>query len=119
MKNISKCIIALVGIVAFSCTDDVEDRTAVTTGAAPVLKSPVAMNVVLNHDTPDDLATTFVWDYATYNGTPTVINYAIEFDQAGNNFESPTTVATTINKYQSFTVGELNQAALDAGFPRL
>lgn len=116
MKNIFRLIIAFAGLSLLSCTDDVIDRDNVSGNSAPVLKSPTALELVLNKDNAADLATTFVWDYAKYNGTNTVVNYSIEFDSAGNNFQSPTVVATTTDKFKNFTVGELNQAALDAGF---
>ena len=116
MKNSLKLLIAFISIGAISCTDDVKDRSAVSANTAPVLKSPTTLNLVLNHDFPDDLATTVVWDYAAYNGTQTVVNYSIEFAAAGTNFASPIVVATTTDKFKTFTVGELNTAALDAGF---
>jgi len=117
MKNIIKILIAFVSVsMMVSCTDDVKDREAVTTSVAPVLKSPTALSLVLDKNNPNDHATTIVWDYAAYDGTQTVVNYSIEFDAAGNDFASPVVVATTTNKYQSFSVDELNTAALDAGF---
>lgn len=115
MKNSIKLLIAFVGIFAISCTDDVEDRTAVSEGTAPVLKTPSTVNIALDHNLPNDPATTLVWDHAFYNGTQTVVSYNIEFDEAGNNFASPTVVATTTAKFKAFSVGELNAAALDAG----
>ena len=117
MKNIIRFLIALVSIsTAISCTDDVKNRDAVSANTAPTLKSPTSLTVVLDKNNPNDLATTVVWDYAAYNGTATVINYNIEFAAAGTNFASPTTIATTTNKYQNFSVDELNTAALNAGF---
>lgn len=116
MKNIIKFLIALISIFAISCTDDVKDREAVATNTAPVLNSPSALTVVLDKNNPNDLATTIVWDYAAYNGTATVVNYNVEFAAAGTNFAAPTVVATTTNKFQNFSVDELNTAALNAGF---
>ena len=116
MKNSIKFLIAFFGVLALSCTDDIQDRTAVSDGTAPVLKTPSTVNIALDHNFPNDPATTIVWDKATYSGTQTVINYSIEFDEAGNNFASPTVVATTTDKFKLFSIGELNAAALDAGF---
>lgn len=117
MKNIVRCLIALVSISSLvSCTDEIKNRDAVSTNTAPTLKSPTSLNVVLDKNNPDDLATTVVWDYAVYNGTATVVNYSIEFAAAGTNFASPTVVATTTNKFKNFSVDELNSAALNAGF---
>jgi len=36
--------------------------------------------------------------------------------RAGTNFAAPSVAATTTDKFKSFTVGELNTAALNAGF---
>lgn len=116
MKNSIKLLIAFVSLAAISCTDDVEDRTAVSEGTAPVLKTPSSVNIALSNTIPNDPAVTIVWDHAAYQGTQTVVNYSIEFDEAGNNFASPVVVATTTDKFKSFSVGELNSAALDAGF---
>lgn len=116
MKNSIKLLIAFISIGAISCTDDVENRSAVSENTAPVLKTPSSVDIALSNTTPDDPAVTIVWDYAAYDGTQTVVNYNVEFDTAGNNFASPVVVATTTNKFKSFSVGELNSAALDAGF---
>jgi len=107
------------GLFGISCTDDTADteREAVTTNTAPVLRAPGNnFTMTLSLVNANDYATTFVWDYAAYNGTQTVVNYSIEFDSAGNNFASPVVVATSTTKFKEFKVGELNQAALDAGF---
>lgn len=117
MKNIIRFLIAFISISTISCTDDVKDRDAVSTNTAPTLKTPsTGFDLVLDKNKPNDLATTVVWDYATYNGTTTIVTYSIEFAAAGTKFASPTVVATTTNKFKNFTVGELNTAALSAGF---
>lgn len=117
MKNIIKILIAFVSIATVvSCTDDVKDRSAVTTNTAPTLKSPMTLNLVLDKNNPNDLATTVIWDYAAYDGTATAVNYSIEFAASGTNFASPTVVATTTSKFKNFSIDELNTAALNAGF---
>jgi hypothetical protein len=118
--KIFKILILCISLSVLSCTDDVSDteRDAVNVKTAPELKSPGNdFSMVLSLDNADDFAVTFVWDYAEYSGTNTVINYSIEFDAAGENFASPTVVATSTSKFKEFKVSELNQAALDAGFP--
>ncbi|MES2411186.1 MAG: SusE domain-containing protein [Bacteroidota bacterium] len=115
MKNSIRLLIAFLSLAVISCTDDVEDRTAVSENTAPVLKTPSSVDIALSNTSPNDPAVTIVWDHAAYNGTQTVINYSIEFDEAGNDFATPTVVATTTDKFKSFSVGELNAAALDAG----
>ena len=118
MKNISKYLFAFLSLVTISCTDVVMDREAVTTNVAPELVTPkTGLTIVLDKTKPNDLATTVVWNYAAYNGTSTVVNYSIEFAKAGTKFASPTVVATSLERFKNFTVGELNTAALDSGFP--
>jgi starch-binding outer membrane protein SusE/F len=118
MKNIIKFLIALISIATVSCTDSVQDREAVATNTAPVLVAPAtALTFSLDKSKPNDLATTVVWNYAAYSGTATVVNYSIEFALAGTKFASPVVVATTTDRFKSFTINELNTAALDAGFP--
>lgn len=117
MKNIYKLLIAFTSILTISCTDTVSDREVVTTSTAPVLVAPVTgLTIALDKSKPNDLATTVVWNYAAYNGTATVINYSIEFAPAGTKFASPKVIATSSDRFKNFTVGELNTAALDAGF---
>jgi len=118
MKNTIKFLIAFISIATVSCTDSVEDREAVATNAAPVLVAPATgFTLVLDKTKPNDLATTVVWNYAAYNGTATVVNYSVEFAAAGTKFASPVVVATSTDRFKNFTVGELNSAALNAGFP--
>lgn len=117
MKNIYRLFILSIGLFTISCTDEIENREAISENTAPTLRTPSNGNTfVLNKDNANDLATTFVWDYAAYNGTSTVVNYSIEFANAGTNFANPTVVATSTTKFKEFKVGELNSAALDAGF---
>lgn len=121
MKIFKILIISMsIGLLSISCTDDVSgtDRQAVTENTAPVLRAPGNdFTMVLSLANANDYATTFVWDFAAYDGTSTIVNYGIEFDQVGVNFASPVVVASSTQKFKEFKVGELNQAALDAGFP--
>jgi hypothetical protein len=118
--KIFRILMVSISLFVLSCTDDVADteRDAVETKTAPVLKAPGNdFSMVLSLANANDFAASFVWDYAAYNGTQTVINYSIEFDAAGTSFASPTVIATSTEKFKEFKVSELNQAALDAGFP--
>jgi len=118
MKNIHKILIAFISVLAVSCdADDVESRPVIEEATAPVLLTPKSdFNIVLQNTNADNLATTFVWDDAQYDGSATVVNYTIEMAEADTNFETPSVAATTTDKFKSFTVGELNSAALNAGF---
>lgn len=118
MKNINKILIAFISILAVSCSgDDVENRPVVEAATAPVLLTPKSdFNIVLQNANSGSMATTFVWDDAQYDGSATVVTYNIEMAKAGTNFAAPSVAATTTDKFKSFTVGELNSAALNAGF---
>lgn len=118
MKNINKILIAFISILAVSCSgDDVENRPVVEAATAPVLLTPKSdFNIVLQNVNAANMATTFVWDDATYEGDATVISYNIEIAKAGTDFANPSIAGTTTDKFKSFTVGELNSAALNAGF---
>lgn len=118
MKNIHKIVMAFVAVLALSCNaDDVEDRPIIEAASAPVLLTPKSdFSIVLSNANAASAATTFVWDDAQYTGTTTVVTYSLEMAKAGTKFASPVTVATTTDKFKSFTVGALNAAALDAGF---
>ena len=118
MKNLNKILIAFLGVIAISCTDEVqENKVAVTTKSTPELLSPTSdFSMVLSKVNADLLATTVIWNDAKYDGTQTVVTYAIEFAASGTDFATPVTVATTSDRFKSFTVGELNSAALDSGF---
>ena len=117
--KIFRILMVSISFFVMSCADDVVDKeNTVSEKTAPVLKSPGDdFSMVLSLANANNLATTFVWDYAEYDGAPVAINYGIEFDVAGINFASPTVVATSIYKFKEFNLSELNQAALDAGFP--
>jgi hypothetical protein len=118
MKNINKILIAFVALLAVSCTvDDVEERPVIEAATAPVLLTPTSdFSIVLQNGNATNAAITFVWDDAQYQGTKTVVNYTIEMAKVGTNFATPSIAGTTTDKFKSFTVGELNNAALNAGF---
>ena len=118
MKNLNKILIAFISILAVSCSgDDVENRPVITAGTAPVLLTPKSdFNIILQNGKADDLATSVVWEPATYEGNSTVVNYSIEIAKAGTNFASPSVAGTSTSTFKNFTVSELNSALLNAGF---
>jgi hypothetical protein len=118
MKNINKILIAFLGLVVISCTDDIQDtnREALVAETTPLLLTPTSnFNIVLEKANQNNLATSVVWDDATYSGTSTVVNYTIEIAKAGTSFTKPVTVTTTTNRFKELSVGELNTAILSAG----
>jgi hypothetical protein len=119
MKNINKILIAFISVLAISCSgDDVENRPVIVEGTTPVLLTPKSdFNMVLSKAEETKLATTFVWEKATYQGDQTVINYTIEFAKKGTNFATPFAAATSTSTFKDFTVAELNSVLINAGFP--
>jgi hypothetical protein len=61
------------------------------------------------------MVTTMVWNYAAYSGTATTVSYSIEFAAAGTKFAAPTVVATSMERFKIFKVGELN-CGISCGF---
>jgi starch-binding outer membrane protein SusE/F len=118
MKNINKILIAFASVLLVSCNaDDVENRPVITAGTTPVLLTPKSdFNIVLSKAKENEIATTIIWNDATYQGSSTVVNYTIEVAKAGTNFKSPFAVSTTTNRYKDITVAELNSALVNAGF---
>ncbi|TRX35281.1 hypothetical protein FNW52_11200 [Flavobacterium sp. ZT3R18] len=118
MKNLNKILIAFISVLAISCSgDDVENRPVIVAGTAPVLLSPKSdFIIVLDKTKEADLATSVVWEKATYAGDATVINYTVEIAKAGTSFAKPSVAGTSTSTFKNFTVAELNSAVLDAGF---
>lgn len=117
MKNITKIIIALFAIVAFSCTqDDVENRPVITPGDAPVLTAPTAGAIyVLSPDNAAATAERFTWDSATFGGDVEV-TYAVQMDKKGGDFSAPQTLGSVVSANQvAVTVEVMNGAALGLG----
>lgn len=115
MKNILKVsVFALLFISAAAC--DSEDITVVTPSKASVLATPAEGTVfVLDKTTPNEVAATFKWDAAQYQGAATVVNYEVEMAKSGTDFKDATVISVTAANLEDVTVGELNAAALNCG----
>lgn len=112
MKTLKNTMIAMLALFAVSCnTDDVEDRPVVAGVDAPVLQAPEEGNAyVLNPENLDVLAERFVWSAANF-GEGIIVNYDVEIDMAGDNFDTPAIVGTTNNVTQfAASVNVLNTA---------
>ncbi|KAA1248111.1 SusE domain-containing protein [Aquimarina sp. RZ0] len=116
MKKISVLILAFIGILIFNACEENEDPIFVAQEAAePRIVSPNA-SVVLSRDTADQPAVTIVWEDANYN-VATPITYTIEAATAGSGFSTPFVAGSTPERFFSWTVGELNALAINAGLP--
>jgi len=114
MKTIKNIMIAMLTVFAVSCSqDDVENRPVVTPGTAPELGAPEEGNVyVLNPEQLDNLMERFVWTAATF-GEGVIPNYALEVDYAGEDFDTPITVATTNGTLQVAVSNAVFNSALE------
>lgn len=114
MKNILKSLIALLALVAISCSvEDVQDRPVIEGIDTPVLTAPAAgAAYVLSPDDADLQAERFTWKSANYGGDVEV-TYTVEMDVKGNAFKTPKELGTVKSQNQvSVSVAKLNGAAL-------
>ncbi len=116
MKKISILLFAFVVILCFNaCVEDDEPTFVIQEeqSEGPLIvtaNSPVT----LNKDIENDQAFTFVWEDAGYN-ISTPITYTIEAARAGTDFETLETIASTVDRFYSWTVKELNNVAILVG----
>jgi hypothetical protein len=114
MKNVTKLIIALFAIVAFSCTlDEVGDRPVIAATDAPVLTAPAqGATYVLTPAKAGEIAERFTWESADFGGAVEV-TYSIQMDKKGGDFSAPQTLGSAISANQlAVTVEVMNTAAL-------
>jgi len=116
MKNILKLsVFALLFISATACDSD-DDHAIVIGSKAAVLAVPAEGSVyVLDKTKPNEVAATFTWDAAQYEGQPTNVSYAVEMAKSGTNFKDVIVISVTTTNKVAVTSGELNAAALNAG----
>ena len=114
MKNITKSIIALFAVVAFSCTvQDVQDRPVIEGIDSPVLTAPTSgAAYVLSPVNATAQAERFTWKSANFGGSVEVV-YTVEIDKKGNAFKTPKELASRKSENQaSVSVEIMNGAAL-------
>ena len=117
MKNITRFLIALMGILTISCTtSDVQNRPVIKGIDAPVLSAPDSGSAyVLLPATMTQQAERFVWTTANYGGN-VVINYTLQIDNVGGDFSNPQVIGGANNANQvSVTQQALNVACLALG----
>jgi len=116
MKKISTLIFALLALCCFNACIEDEEPTFVVQEEQSEGPLVVTANseVILTKDTADNLGFTLVWEDAGYTiNTP--ITYTIEAATAGVDFTTPLEIATTSDRFYSWTIGELNSLAITLG----
>lgn len=116
MKNIIlKSFVALAIIIGLnSCSNEKDLSYSTPSGSFMILSPTSGESVTLNPANPTNPALALAWDKMNY-GTPTQINYSVEIDKAGDNFDTPVELTSTTNNYITISTADLNGKGLLAG----
>lgn len=117
MKNIFKIFIAAIMITSFGSCENEENFKYLEPqeGAFAFITPDNGTTIVLNVETVStNVAVTFTWEEVSY-GTPTVVNYTLQFAINGTEFANPIDVSSANTTNYSLTVAELNSKALELG----
>jgi len=119
MKNISKLVLVLFGLMTISCSDDIQDIEAVTPATGINLINPTSsFNMVLDGSKLNQVATSFVWA-DTDNSGDSSISYTVEAALGGTEFASPLVLGTTTDMFLDVTIGNLDTTAKALGIQPL
>ncbi|ALO16395.1 hypothetical protein L21SP5_02772 [Salinivirga cyanobacteriivorans] len=108
MKHLKYIILAILGIgLLIACEEDFDDPVLQQVGEFTLNELNAGdFEPVLSDDIAEDTFATFVWTPVEYN-VPTVNEYTIEVDTAGNNFENAV-VVTTVTDTNEASVSVFN-----------
>lgn len=119
MKNISKLVLVLFGLMTISCSDDIQDIEAVMPATGINLINPTSsFNMVLDGSKLNQVATSFVWA-DTNNSGDSSISYTVEAALGGTEFAAPVALGTTTDMFLNVTIGNLDTAAKAIGIQPL
>ena len=113
MKHILKIGIVFFAMIAMWSCENEDDKVIAQPVLEPVIVSPNS-SLTLTEDAENLSAFTLVWDHADFDAN-TPVNYVIEFDQLGNEFQDAKIGGKTSERFYSWTVKELNDLALEKG----
>lgn len=89
-------------------------KVSITSYLVPITLTPSSSSpLVLQVSNATSTAVSFNWNSSTYGAN--TINYALQIDKEGNNFASPQVVKYGSALNSSFTVSDLNSAAIAVG----
>ncbi len=115
MKNTFKIIIAAIVFATLgSCTDEQNFQLLKAKGEFAILTPEAGVATVLRPDLGTNPALTVTWGIANFT-TPTQVNYTVEMAVTGTEFAVITAAGTTIGTNITWSVSDLNGAALSAG----
>ena len=120
MKKIIKLLILSAFIISVtSCDNEDQDQLTISANGSGEITAPETGTVYVLNPNENQTNTIFslTWNDADF-GTPTEINYTVEFAKSGTNFETPLVAGSTTNTYLSWNITEFNGAVSAAGlFP--
>lgn len=117
MKKILKSVLTLTlaSTMLVSCTDETNLLIASSKGEYAILSPSTGDAVQLSPSTPNNPGLAITWAKADYGTTPTVVNYTIEVDKSGDNFDTPLVLTSSTTTYANVSSEALNTAALAIG----
>lgn len=117
MKNIFKVLFLSILLVTIASCDneDTVQLTLAPQGSGVITEPAQGTTIVLNPEESQlNPALTINWTSSNY-GTPTEITYNVEVALTGTDFAEPFLAASTVNRYVTWNIGELNSIAVSAG----
>lgn len=98
----------------WACSED-DDSPVIIASDAPVITAPTSGNsYTLTEENAAEQADRFVWNKANFN-VPTQVNYSLQADLTGNDFQSPEILGETTATQLEVSVEHLNNTALALG----
>lgn len=115
MKRILKSVLFLSLFAGFTACEDEQDLLFLEAkGDFAILTPTSGDGVILGPETPLNPGMTLSWAAMDY-GTQTSINYEIQIDKAGDNFDTPIALTSTTNTFATILSDVLNGAVVSAG----
>ncbi len=116
MKNKFKIVLAAMVFagLASSCTDEQNFQILEAKGDFQIVTPEAGTSIVLTPELQTNPATTLSWESANFT-TPTEITYTVEMALTGTEFASIITAATSNGNNVTWSVADLNGAAVAAG----
>ena len=115
MKNTVKFLFAFLAFAGLSsCEDEDNFRYLEPNGEFQILTPDAGTAIILDPNLQNNPSITLTWRAADF-GSPTEVEYNVEFAESGTEFESPVIAATTTGTNITWNVLEFNNAVVGAG----
>lgn len=115
MKNKLKIVLAAIVFAGlWSCSDEENFQLLQSQGDFAIVTPETGTAIELTPELETNPALTLTWDSADFT-TPTQVTYTVEMALTGTDFANITTAATTSGNNVTWSVADLNGAAVAAG----